>query len=794
MSDRSPLRRAARALGQGPGPWLFAAVCGLLALLFYRSFVLRPGSMLFGTDMLEQAYQLRRFAVQEVRAGRGLPLWNPFVYGGQPYLAVLPGPVFYPTSLLYLALPLFRAIGWTFVLHTALAGVLGYGAGRAFGLRRWPSALTGAAFMFTGYVTSTLYGGHDGRMFAMVLIPGVFACAERGFREAEPGWFLLMGLVVACQIFTPHTQLMYFSSLAVSLYAAWRLAPALWSGGEDRRRGLRSAGWFAAGFAGAALVGAVQLWPTLELLPDAVRGGGRSGYEFAASWALSPQELTSFFLPDLVGSLREYWGANPFKLHTEYLGAGTLALAAIAWATPRGDRRVWFLLGASALGVAFSLGEATPVHRIAYELVPMIDRFRAPNMMTGPVAFFVALSAGFGAERVLSAREGRASGGGGRRGRESDGAPDAGEPIPWAVVLGLSAPFLLLTAWASLAPEGLLRWVETSWFPATHRPAPPEGLASTLRVTGLVATAVWGATLVGAAGVARARWPRWVLALVALLLVADLWRVDARFLDTVDPDRVYRAGPLVERMRAGLRDGERVWQLPGTFGKNELMYWRIPSVTGMQNFRLAWYDRLVGGVGQRELLQRPGLWPLLDMRYLVVGQAVQTPLLTEEARAGGTRLYRVTRDLPHAFFPDSVVSVGGLEEAVRRTRGLAEPDAVAFVEPAGTGSAPTAGEGTARMVRWRADEVVLEVQADRGGLLFLSEIWHPGWTARVDGTEVPVHRTDAAFRGVAVPDGAHRVVLSYASPAVRTGAVVSALGLLSILVGLGWRRRQRGEG
>ncbi len=796
MSARSFLRRAADAADRGPGPWLFAAACGALALLFYRSFVLDPGAMLFGTDMLEQAYQLRRFAVQELEAGRGLPLWNPFVYGGQPFLAVLPGPVFYPTSLLYPVLPLFRAIGWTFVVHTALAGALGYGAGRAFGLRRWSSAATGAAFMFTGYVVSTLYGGHDGRMFAMVLVPGVFACAERGFREREPGWLLLMGLVVACQIFTPHTQLMYFSSLAVSLYALWRLAPGVWSGGEERREALRTAGWFAAAFAGAAAVGAVQLWPTLELLPDAVRGGGRGGYEFASSWALPPQELTALFLPDLVGSLQGYWGSNPFKLHTEYLGAGTLALASVAWVAPRGDRRVWFLAGTSALGVAFALGAATPVHRIAYELVPMIDRFRAPNMMTGPVAFFVALSAGFGVERVLEARASGAGAGdgAGRGGREGGEDREAGGGIPWWGVLALSAPALLLAAWAALAPEGLLRWVETAWFPAGHPRRPPDGLAAALRVTGLVTGGVWIGTLVAARAVARARWPRWTLAVVVLVLVADLWRVDARFLDTVDPDRAFRAGPLVERMRADLGPGERVWQLGDTFGRNELMYWRIPSVTGMQNFRLAWYDRLVGGVEGRELLRRPALWPLLDLRFVAVGREVRTPVLEEEARAGGTRLYRVTADLPHAFFPDSVVAVGGLDEALRRTHSLEDPSAVAYVEPEDGEPAPRAGAGRARTVRWRPDEVVLEVEADRGGLLFLSEVWHPGWSARVDGREVPVHRTDAAFRGIEVPEGDHRVVLTYASPSVRTGAVGSALGLLALAAGLGWRWRRRGRG
>ena len=77
-----------------PPPWvLFSGVCVLLSVLFYRDFVFGPETMLFGTDMLDQAYQLRKFGVEEIKSGRGFPLWNPFVYGGLPYLAVLPGPI-----------------------------------------------------------------------------------------------------------------------------------------------------------------------------------------------------------------------------------------------------------------------------------------------------------------------------------------------------------------------------------------------------------------------------------------------------------------------------------------------------------------------------------------------------------------------------------------------------------------------------------------------------------------------------------------------------------------------------
>lgn len=774
---------------RGPGPWAFGALCALLAIAFYAPFVLHPERMLFGTDMLGQGLQMRHFALEEVRAGRGIPLWNPFLYGGLPYLAVLPGPLFYPTSLLYLVAPLGRAIGWTFVFHSFLAGLLAYLAARSFGLRRWSAAVAGLAFMFTGYMLSHLYGGHDGRMFAMALIPGAFALLERGLRREQLGPYVGLGLVIALQLLTPHAQIAYFSSLALVLYAGYRLA-LRWAEGEDRRRAvLAGAGRLGLAFVVAAAVAAVQVLPTVALLPHGVRGAGQGGYEFAASFALPPQELSALFLPDLVGSLPDrYWGTNPLKLHTEYLGAGVVGLAlAGLLGSRREHRRVWFLAGAAVLGIAFALGPSTPVHHVAHEVVPLVDRFRAPSMMLGPVAFFVTLLAGVGVERALEER------GGGAR-------------VPWGRVWIASAPFLLLALFALLEPEGLLRWVRNAWYPADHPRSPGSGLAADLRATGGTVLLVWTLVLGSAQAVAGGRLPVgarggdgaglripvWALSVVLVLLVADLWRVDARYLETVPRDEVLRAGPSVEALRAGLGPGERVWPLERSFGPNELMYHRIPTVTGSQNFRLAWYDRLVGGVGYENLLRRPVLWTLFDIRFVTTRSELDVPLLGPARRHGGVALHEVRAEAPHAFFPDAVRPVREEGAALEATLALRDPRAAAVVEVAPGEEPPGAGRGTARPVRIRPDEVVLEVRAEEGGLLFVSEVHHPSWRAYVDGEETEVHRVNAAFRGVEVPEGEHRVVLRYESAAVTAGAWISAAALLAALAGLllgGVRRR-----
>jgi hypothetical protein len=777
--------------GRRPGWWGtvgFLLAVAAATVFLYREFVFHGDRMLFGTDMLDQAYQLRKFAVDELRAGRGLPLWNPFVYGGLPFLAVLPGPVFYPTSLLYLAMPLYRAIGWTFVAHTFLSGAFGYFSGRSFGLRRWASAVTGVSFMFGGYLLSTLYGGHDGRLFAMVLIPLAFGLLERGMRSGRAVWFLLLGLVVGAQIFTPHVQVMYFSSLALSAYALF----ALWTRYRDAgslRPVLSTAGLYALAFLIAALVGAVQLWPTAGLLELAVRGvPGQEGYAFASSWALPPQELSALLLPDLIGSLDLYWGTNPFKLHTEYLGVLPLLLATIGLICTRRDPRQWFFAAAAALGLLFALGAATPIHRLAYAVVPLIGRFRAPAMMLGPVTFAVALLAGFGWQAIADSREG-----GG---------------LPWPRILLGSGVLALPLLAAALAPEGLIRWAFHAWFPVGWTREPPAEVLGTLRFGARLGLVVWAATLGAARAVERRRVGEWICAALLILGALDMGRAAGRYLIALPAEQLLPEDPALRRLATEMEPGARAWPLPDSYRPNELMYFAIPAVTGSQNFRLKWYERLVGGLEYANLGGRRVLWSLLDLKYLTTAEQINLPFLTEAAEGRKGRVYRISDTTPHAFFPASVVTVDDSTAALDATLGLVDPLERAVVEtwayagsPSGSRDADedggiSAGSGDASIRSYTPNEVVFSVSAERPGLLFVSEIYHPDWGAWIDGNPVPIHRTNVAFRGVHVPEGEHELVFRFRSTSIFVSALVSALTATLTLLAAAWlllRRRPESD-
>ncbi|MGH7566727.1 MAG: hypothetical protein ACREK2_07850, partial [Gemmatimonadota bacterium] len=554
---KAPVARPPAAVEPSPGHdrrvrWIVFGAMVVATIAFFASFVFDSDAMLFGTDMLSQAYQSRAFAVQEVLAGRGLPQWNPYVYGGLPYLSILPYPVYYPTSALYFVLELHRAIGWAFVLHFLLAGVLGYALAREFGLRPGAAAVTGVSYMFTGYLVSHLYAGQDGRMFAMTWTPAVFLFAERAVSRRRAHWFLWMAGVVALQVFTPHVQMMYFAAMAVGAYVLFRLHQVR-AEMKEWRTPLVLLASFAGAYALAGLITLVEVWPTWNMVQFSHRA--ERGYEYASSWSMPVQETLAAIWPHFQGYLETYWGTNPFKLHTEYLGAVPVLLALLALCARR-TARVWFFAGLAAVGLLFAWGGATPLHRLFYWVLPMMKSFRAPAMMYSVVALAVVVLAGYGAQALYD--------------RRSELAET--RHVAWKVIGGLGTLWILLWFWAAGSPEGFAGFWSGLLYGSIE-----SGRAQTLtrampdfvRSFGLFA-------LFWAAGVAicwlavRERVP----ALAACLLLgaiagADLWRVDRDFYAVVPAERLVEPGPAVEWL---LRQPEpfRALPLPDAFGPNDL--------------------------------------------------------------------------------------------------------------------------------------------------------------------------------------------------------------------------------
>lgn len=99
--------------------------------------------------------------------------------------------------------------------------------------------------------------------------------------------------------------------------------------------------------------------------------------------------------------------------------------------------------------------------------------------------------------------------------------------------------------------------------------------------------------------------------------------------------------------------------------------------------------------------------------------------------------------------------------------------------------------GTATLTRTRPEYAVITAEANQRGWLVISQAWHKGWRAEMDGRPVALIQANGAHSAIAVPPGRHRIVLRYYTPRFAAGAAASAVAWVAALGVLLWPPRPR---
>src|SRR5215212_821638 len=388
---REPTPRPAARPAELPEPRLAAAwatltyaVCTMLLAwpALGGGFLVNPRS-----DQYIGGWPVRDFAGQALKAGQGIPEWNPFLFGGLPYIAAMHGDIFYPTALLRLLLPTDVGLTWGFIIHLFLAGCFTYGFLRAWGFGFFASLVAGVAYMMSGELAGLVSPGHDGKLFVSALMPLTLWFLVRGIRDGRLWSWGGVAFAVGLAVLSPHPQLLQYMLLTCGAFALYlAFADHAGRGKLPRNVALSRLGLAAAAVAVGFLIGAVQYLPVLEYVPYSPRAGGK-GWEHAVSYSMPIEELLNLYLPQFSGMLEGYWGRNGIHFHSEYLGAATLLLAVAGFVgaqARKGFRRFW--LGVLIVSVLWSLGGFTPFYHLVYALVPGSKFFRAPSTMLMVVA------------------------------------------------------------------------------------------------------------------------------------------------------------------------------------------------------------------------------------------------------------------------------------------------------------------------------------------------------------------------------------------------------------------------
>ena len=75
----------------------------------------------------------------------------------------------------------------------------------------------------------------------------------------------------------------------------------------------------------------------------------------------------------------------------------------------------------------------------------------------------------------------------------------------------------------------------------------------------------------------------------------------------------------------------------------------------------------------------------------------------------------------------------------------------------------------------------------------VSEKFHPGWEADIDGAPTPILRANVMFRAVRVPGGQHSVTMRYRPLGATLGAFVTLACLAGALLFIAKNRGEVGD-
>ena len=722
-----------------------------------------------------------------------IPLWNPYVMGGRPFHANSQSATFGPFSVPAYVLPFWDSLAVIAALKLFVAALGAFLLGRALGMRFGGALLTGIVFGFSLWAVTWVSWT---TMSVWALLPWLCLLAELCVRRPGPLPFAGLATVTGLQFLGGHPSSSFQVMVAVGLF--WVARAVASRPLRERDLGLRLFTFGAALVTGAALA-AITLIPFAELLSHSIDLKARAA---VASDAHEPARyLLGVFLHD-------WWGrgsrvplefASALEEHAWYVAALPLMLAVCALvAAPRRERIVVAVVGALALAVATGI----PPFFDVVKALPGFDAARNGRLAVIAV-LCAAVLAGWGLDDLTRPAL----------------APARRRLALAACALLFGVPFVWVARRIDLSAFGDA--LRVAWGFATPEPDAADAirLASLLEwlVLGAAALALLALRLRGRLGASA-----FVVAAV-LLVVLDLFKAGMgynpaipeshavqpdtpaiRYLAEQRPARfaglhpeapITLAVPISPNvaMRYGLYDA-RGYDFP--FEERYAELWRR-VIAKSPDCNYAFCPESAGR--SPRALQALGL---LGVSHLLQNRR-DPPLRGFEVAYDGpdARIYRNPSELPRTFLVDHQV-VAPSADAARDTVTAAGFPAreVAVTErridglPEGERAARSPGD--ARIVEYGDERVVIEADAERRGLLVLTDSWFPGWKAEVDGTEVPIERVDYLIRGVPVPAGRHTVEFSYAPASWRAGWIVSALALIAILAAaaIGWRRRPRDGG
>ena len=458
-----------------------------------------------------------------------------------------------------------------------------------------------------------------------------------------------------------------------------------------------AAGWILLAGMLAATLTAYLLLPLAAEAPLVSRR--QTSYEFfLANHAISPRHLLTFVYPEALGTpLDGSYAGHEPWEEIGYFGLIPLALAGLG--LKLGWRRHPTRYLAISFVVSLLLATKTPLLRALYEFLPGFKLFRSPGRFLFLTAFFGIALAGIGMDELA-------------------GQIEARSPRRW-VAAALAAVLIAL-----MAVEGGYYARRYLTMVSFDRTLPPTGYQEILaRDNSLHRQAILGRSTVNYGWAAP----------LGLQLISGFDAFNYRPYQTLV--ELLNWGQVVRGATLG------PWCDLNGIARDDIL-----DILNVKYFLSIWpMEPFLRHFKQIAVLRRQPL-------FVFYKGMARTDIFVHVNTQSRERAFWVDKILP-ARSEEQMLQLMELLD-LRRTALVLTSD------PAPPGSVASADDEIRIGEAWPG-HLSLNTRNAAERFVLLSEVWHPGWRAALDGRPLKLYRTDYALMGTWVPPGRHRLEINF---------------------------------
>lgn len=676
-------------------------------------------------------------------------------------------------------------------------------------MKWYTSLFASIAWGFSTYFIIIIGAGHIWKFLALAYAPPTIGGIALCYRGKYIAGTALASLFGALELQSNHPQMTYyFCFIIFFLILAW-----LWNALRENKLMRWLTATCCCVIAGIFAVGAnsASLYNSWEYAKETIRGkatdlktdGGSStgglDREYITAWSYGLDETFTLMIPNVKGGATikpiagnnhimsvsdtpkaeelplsqeermfisqfpQYFGDQPLTNGPVYVGAFIFVLAILALFIVDGPVK-WALFAVSVLAIFLSWGHNfNPLTDFFIDWFPGYNKFRTVSSMLVIVEFTVPLLAAMSLRKMMK-------------------TPDFLEKYGWTMytVFGVAA-FICVIGWVAPSVFGspfssgeISQLTEMGIY---NRPeyARIWNAVSESRLSLVSSDSFRSFFFILIAFILLMLWLKGIfrnkaafVCCLTVLAVIDLYPLNKRYVSSESftyPSSNETAFKMTDADRAILKDTTN---------------YRVLDVNGFNEARSSYFHKTIGGYHAAKLTRyndlithqiskgNPAVLNMLNAKYILSEN-------TYEINTGA---------LGNAWIIDGIDYVSTPNEEMNAldtiNPGLYAVSDVMFENILGKTTPKLAGD-TIYETSYAPNKLTYKSRTSKDNIAVFSEIYFPwGWTATVDGNEVPVGRVDYVLRAIRLPKGEHDITFTFDPKSLKATNAIAIVSLCFI--------------